>query len=308
MTTEPLPDWASVFTSPEDCAIQNNDIARDVCMRKFPPGSAPDDTFPEWASSFQTPEDCDIQTDEYVRGVCRRKFKQAAPVPPHQRRNPTPAAPPRTPATTGKQILCIGDSLTAGYDGIGSYHPYSLALGRLLGVNVTEIGMSGWTSEQVYANGDGRSNRCTFGELKPGFRVALQRRRYQLVLIMLGTNDVGYNVPAAVTAESVQKIAADCQRRHGVRVVILTPLFNRFVQNDPSYKARFQVTIDALCAMAKRTNLPVLPCHKLMPYNERVTGHWAADGLHLTPQGSDYFGSVLARALSDLGVFRTPRR
>ena len=48
---------------------------------------------------------------------------------------------------TSPRILCVGDSLTAGYHGsLTEYAPYANELSKHLGVEADDIGMSGWRS------------------------------------------------------------------------------------------------------------------------------------------------------------------
>jgi lysophospholipase L1-like esterase len=160
--------------------------------------------------------------------------------------------------------------------------------------------MSGWTSGEVYTNGDSQLNECMFHQRKPGYRVALRQKRYKLALIMLGTNDAGKRIPVTSIVENIRRIAVDCQET-GSQPVILTPLENKGVP-DPSpnppnwYTPYFKEMVIEIIRMSRQNNFPYIRCYRLMPF-DGAPSIWAHDGLHLTQNGYQHFASLLARDL-----------
>ena len=79
-----------------------------------------------------------------VSGATAVITAEPTPMPPvtvtHEAARPTRQAQP----TVTHRILCCGDSLTAGFFPGGAHAPWSVVLAQKLGVNVDEIGMSGW--------------------------------------------------------------------------------------------------------------------------------------------------------------------
>lgn len=87
-------------------------------------------------------------------------------------------------------ILCYGDSLTAGYSGFGSeFTPYGDTLAsKGNGVlDVTAVGMSGWTTKQMIDNLDSaKSHDVCFREGK-GLRHLVTKGNFDMVIIMAGS-------------------------------------------------------------------------------------------------------------------------
>ena len=97
------------------------------------------------------------------------------------------------PATADNQTLvaCVGDSITAGYRASSSAHTYPSVLASLLGerYKVTNLGEGGATM-QVGADSP--------YWLRAGFR-ALTAAKWDVIILMLGTNDAKVRVRAPLT-------------------------------------------------------------------------------------------------------------
>ena len=96
---------------------------------------------------------------------------------------------------TTKRILCYGDSLTAGFcNGGYKFTPYANFLKDKLQaldgesyVEVDYYGFSGWTTKQLLDNAHKDNLRDFVGKTGPGLVLALQKMKYDLVILMAGT-------------------------------------------------------------------------------------------------------------------------
>ena len=61
-----------------------------------------------------------------------------------------------------------------------------------LRVEIDHYGFSGWTTDQLLSNAD-KNNLADFtGHTGPGIKIALSNKKYDLMILMAGTNDLGY--------------------------------------------------------------------------------------------------------------------
>lgn len=121
-----------------------------------------------------------------------------------------------------KNILCFGDSLTAGYNNNGkNFFPYPMTLDDLLGeeYNVDYIGISGVNIDEVLNNLDNDINDIT-GICWYGLRKQLSRKNYSYLILLIGSNDLcDYNVKNVVNdIKKLTKIASNMN----VKPVVLT--------------------------------------------------------------------------------------
>ena len=105
------------------------------------------------------------------------------------------------PALSEKKVLAYGDSLTAGFYMAGQrFSPYGEALSRELGdVDMWVCGLSGLTAVQLFEGVDARlivDVACRRGQ---GLGSILEERGpFDLVVIMVGTNDLAMGVAPGV--------------------------------------------------------------------------------------------------------------
>ena len=101
-----------------------------------------------------------------------------------------------------RKILCVGNSITAGYEDhkppqSKRFFPYATFLQRSLpGSRVDQIGCCGASAFELL-NGT-QKNWHGFVEVITGKKQIkicdqLQKQEYDLIIIMAGTNDLGYN-------------------------------------------------------------------------------------------------------------------
>ena len=143
------------------------------------------------------------------------------------------------PALSEKEVLTYDDSLTAGFYMAGQrFSPYCEALSRELGdVDVSVCGLNGLTAVQLSEDVDARlivDVACRRGQ-KLGL-VLEERRPFDLMLIMAGTNDLAMGVAPGVALHRIQALHAVCQMG-GVRTVALRVPQSFFTFEDLSFGA-----------------------------------------------------------------------
>lgn len=193
-----------------------------------------------------------------------------------------------------QRVLCYGDSNTAGFcNGGQRFHPYKMALEQALRqqglpIEVAHCGLSGLTAEELMHKVTAKAIRDVCGKMGKGLERLLDEKPTNLVVIMLGTNDIGAGTRPQQTLSYVSALHAACHER-GIPTVALAPPTvlggqprndrNRFAQMLSHYE---RATPDALM---------FADCEELVP---RTPALWEPDQLHLSPAGSDQLGKKLA--------------
>src|SRR5947207_9328519 len=103
----------------------------------------------------------------------------------------------------GTNVIAFGDSLTAGY-GAGAGEDYPSALSRMIGVTVTNAGVSGDTSEAALARLD----------------ADIVAHDARVVIVGLGGNDFLQSVPIATTGANLRVVVRGVQHAGAVVVVL----------------------------------------------------------------------------------------
>lgn len=184
------------------------------------------------------------------------------------------------------RILCYGDSLTAGYSTGTIFTPYALSLSDALGCEVSHCGIRGHTARQMAAEiHEAKVAHGISGRSSGGLGCLLDRRdRYDVVLLMVGTTDLGQGFSTESIVNSVRKLHAACHERGVPTIVLLPPSPN-----------------PARCALAGRLRtwacteprvLAVMDPEQLVPRSEHH--NWDSDATHLSPAGYHALGKRLA--------------
>jgi len=192
------------------------------------------------------------------------------------------------------RVLCYGDSNTAGFGNGGkTFHPYKIALEQALRqqgsrCEVVHDGRSGLTAEELSQKVNAVAIRDICGHMGKGLERLLDEKKTDLVIIMLGTNDIGAGTRPQQTLSYVSALHAVCHER-GIPTIALAPPTvlagqprtdrDRFAQMLAEYE---RATPDAVF---------YADCEQLVP---RTGAFWQADQLHLSSAGSDQLGSKLA--------------
>ena len=113
-------------------------------------------------------------------------------------------------------VLCIGDSLTAGYchgDGGGCvYFPYANTLSELFKGEkfIDYIGYSGYTTDDVIDNQERSSCIDCFNVEHQGLLFSITAKKYDVIVLLLGTNDLGTDVRLIRIQHNIEEILKSC--------------------------------------------------------------------------------------------------
>ncbi|CAE8634549.1 unnamed protein product, partial [Polarella glacialis] len=202
------------------------------------------------------------------------------------------------------RLLFYGDSLTAGYYAFGNlFAPYAEAFGsNLFPQRDTELwvcGLSGLTAVSLAQKKGAEKIRDATKRTGLGLQRLLDEHGcFDLVFIMLGTNDLGKSEPEEIAA-AIQELHSVCHQAGVPTVVMSVP------QSKATFKSRGLGKI-AKChdkvnrllhnwatgTSSAKVALFVDTC-ALMPFEED-SELWEMDGLHFSRAGSQALGARLA--------------
>ena len=203
-----------------------------------------------------------------------------------------------------KNILCFGDSLTAGYYNKGkNYYPYAKKLEKLLekkNIQVDYIGMNGWSTDEmlIYAN----YNICkdAMGITWNGFNYQLQQKRYDYCIILAGTNDLYESENFIEDLVKIHKIAQE----FGCKTIALTIPFLKFECVDSSItdlrlKANNEIK-NKFFKYFKKDLFSVVDIEKELPiFDKSKENIWDSDGMHFNPKGYDLIAKIIFDKIKD---------
>mmetsp|Transcript_92787 Transcript_92787/g.207784 ORF Transcript_92787/g.207784 Transcript_92787/m.207784 type:complete len:333 (-) Transcript_92787:2-1000(-) len=257
----------------------------------------------------------DLPKPEGAKALRREKLllvREAGECDPMPQRFPAPDRSGR--ATSGrKHILAYGDSLTAGYWDQGDrFWPYGAALveGLLPDVvaDVSVCGLSSLTAAELVESLDS-ARICDGADRRGvGLRKALSDNGpFDLVLIMVGTNDLGQPGYSQKIVDDICALHRVCHDQ-GVGTVVLSVPPSGAVEELPRYRKRWTLVNAKLSEWAlsqkdKGVRLFVDTC-VLVPFMEG-SDLWEEDNLHLSKAGSTRLGAGLAPLLKPLLVGRS---
>ena len=212
-----------------------------------------------------------------------------------------------------RRLLAFGDSLTAGYTDAGeSFHPWAPLLQRKFGLATADhIGLSGWTTAQMVQHLDATAATDVCGRSWPGLRRSVREATdagmpYDIVVIMAGTNDLAdYYTPEEVVANLA--LLHSVAHSSGAKSVAITiPESAGSVQvrwlRELRQEANAAVREWALAQPAER--LMLVDSNQLLPY---APGRfWEPDGLHMSCDGYQTFGTKLAAAIGPFVLADSP--
>jgi lysophospholipase L1-like esterase len=220
------------------------------------------------------------------------------------------------------QILCVGDSLTAGsflhsslqliilgYSHMGSmFTPYGEFLEEKSsgGVEVDVIGMSGWTSTNLLNTLDKHRIVDVCRRKSVGLRFQLQQKQYQLVMLMIGTNDIGTDVSVDELFENICKLR-EVILQFASNIVLFTIPSSRYFKEIAAINERIVKFVQENSADGHTF---LFDCHTLF-HDANVLALSDSDAhemvfdfdrLHFTEYGSKLLGETLYSKLNDFGV------
>lgn len=196
-------------------------------------------------------------------------------------------------------ILCFGDSLTAGYQTPSPAHPsgqdspYGYVLQEYLGVR-GRVEVSGICGE-------------TTGEMVLRFRLAVLERHPQMVIILGGTNDLGWNADPAEIMRNLIKMYELARASSIVPVPVTVPSIRVDLGGENPDAAAWlaehiqrRQRLNALIAdYAQRKNLRHVDLFTATAEAEScmLAEPYSNDGLHLTSSGYRVFGRLVYEEL-----------
>lgn len=219
------------------------------------------------------------------------------------------------------RILAYGDSLTAGYYDRGRrFAPYGqVALQHLsqhFPMEFWVCGLSSLTAQTLARKFDSSVIRDGVGRKGMGLQAILDSHgSFDLVLIMLGTNDVAdfdTDLPSVVSQrifEDIKRLHVLCHQR-GIPTVALSVPENKFLHLKPPEEDYLECwhTVNKLLAEWSSSEeasghvLRFIDTSKILPWSKQpdCIHLWEKDGLHFAPPGSEHLGVEIAAKLSDL--------
>jgi len=197
------------------------------------------------------------------------------------------------------RILCYGDSNTAGYNNQGrSYNPYAESLVEALNIGgarceVGICGLNGYTAQEFVAYLDEPFFEDGAGNVGKGLRRIIEEDGpIDLVIIMLGTNDLGRGLHPVGIAKDVADLHAACHNL-GVPSVALAPPGSLTRGDAVRLRDLRRNVVDLLPSYLEGTDglLAYFDAEELVPRGPG--GYWEPDEIHLSPAGSQRLGRRL---------------
>ncbi len=149
------------------------------------------------------------------------------------------------------KILCYGDSITYGYevnllkdDQVPAPYPFALEkilkkkLSKSKAIKVLNKGYNGWTSQDAYEN----------------FEEVLGNKKYDIVFIMFGINDVNQYYMVDEYIENIKNIL-EILKKKKIEPVLLTPTPTLYFAEEVRHYS------DTLLKFAKSNNIKVIDMH-----------------------------------------------
>ncbi|PKY05169.1 SGNH hydrolase [Aspergillus campestris IBT 28561] len=192
-------------------------------------------------------------------------------------------------------ILCFGNSLTAGYYQFGlDYHPYAWKLESRL--------KAAFPSHTFLVNAEGLPGDLAIGppgRFLPRIQEKCGERHYDWVIVLGGTNDLGYGYAPERIYPALQD-AWNVALTGGSKVLALT-IPECAAKNAALDSKRADLNARILAHEAERFH--AFDLHAKIPYHassEEFKEKMWDDGLHLTPHGYDLVGNEVADHLIEL--------
>jgi len=203
------------------------------------------------------------------------------------------------------RILCYGDSLTAGFCNNGKkYEPYGYTLAKKLSASgcpsdVYVCGLSGLTAKELLAGASKAVLVDIAGARGRGLANILQQSDpFDLVIIMSGTNDLGYNRPASDIFEDICALHSYCHQRGAQTVAMAVPTSTKATGRWESSRQLLNQRLEKWSqqfpgSVSFAHAGEMVPVMKERHLVER-------DGLHFSPEGSRQLGTLLEPLVAGL--------
>jgi lysophospholipase L1-like esterase len=199
------------------------------------------------------------------------------------------------------RVFAFGDSLTAGTSGYG-LHPYAPYLETAINANdelngrqviVQNLGLPGWTAKKMLNNLDGG---------RAGLRTAIrniQNPPLSLVIILVGTNDMGNKFNEHEITENILKLHQVCYDE-GVPRTIAIGIPPSGYQSQDAGAARLAKSVNSNIEKFCRENPERATFHPF-PFPFELDGeNWDEDTLHFSQIGYQTLGESLVNVVMEL--------
>ena len=187
-----------------------------------------------------------------------------------------------------QRVFCYGDSLTAGTSPpLDDLYPYAPVLERAIGPSTAIVrhrGLPGATAEMMLQYADDEQR---------GLRSLLKRGAPSLVVILAGTNDLGYNsesTPIVAAVVGLHQIAHDLEIP--TVAIGIPPSAYQSMQSEAAEVANM-VNRELQSWALERPSLCAYVDHPITSWS-KGDARWAPDGLHFSPDGYQFLGEGLA--------------
>lgn len=198
------------------------------------------------------------------------------------------------------RILCLGDSLTAGYTEFGMvHHPYHTALVKKLKAAFPELEI------EVDEDGmDGDFTKNFSPRLTAAFRMKRSMKPYDWTIVLGGTNDLSLAMEPDQIFEYLERTYSNAIRRRSKVLALTVPEVGTVIKSP---------RILSLNARRDQLNEKIqgYNCKDFYSFDFKSAFSFAAmsdedrkrywdDGIHLTPDGYDLMGDRVGAALADI--------
>ncbi len=203
-------------------------------------------------------------------------------------------------------ILCYGDSLTAGYHYGGGngftplFSPYGSTLVQILHkeqiqANVDSFGFSGWTTKQLVETSRQSGLRAMGAPTSgyPGLAEALKLKNYDLLVLMGGTNDLGHGYSAREILKNLAGLR-EMGLNLGVKVIVIGIPESGFAVSNEDAQRRREAVNRGLESAASEDDKKFLYVECPVKFSSG-SSLFERDSLHFSAAGYALLGQSLAQ-------------
>ncbi|KAK8131431.1 hypothetical protein PG984_007869 [Apiospora sp. TS-2023a] len=193
----------------------------------------------------------------------------------------------KPPKKAPLRVLCLGDSLTAGYP---ESHPYGGKLEEVLEAADPRL--------DVHVDVDGvPGDQVAHGTFWRRMRNRWAEDEYDWTIVLGGTNDLAWGLPETTIFEGLQKCYNIPLSKGGKVLALTIPE----CEGGSSLSTNKRTLVNTAIKAHKQRNFYTFDLFEALPYDAmdpKERGRiWEYDGLHLRAAGYDRMGELVAEAL-----------
>ena len=222
---------------------------------------------------------------------------------------------------SNRNLIALGDSLTAGYNPPGPNHPYTIKLSQNLpGINILNMGVSGNRTDQMYFRLTGQRIPTLSPALMPDDNTGGQNsnilQKYPnpaIVIILAGTNDLFSTLTNDQIISNIKLLHTTVLNKSTIQnpiyTIAMTIPQNNLAPNSPNYGTPFISNFDTnrkiinigIRNMVNNSQGKIFLvdldniCDQTVTYNAHC---WSSDYTHFDNDGYDVVGDKIYNALS----------